>query len=162
MNPATGVLRFSVTFLAIVLTACGGGGGGSSMPGPSALQYPTPPAFVINQAIAALSPTVTGAVTLYTVSPSLPAGLSIAPATGVISGTPTAVAANATYTVTAANTDGGTSATVSITVNDVTPTLAYASPYYAFTANLASQTITPTLGAARSSVGALVQRYLRD
>jgi hypothetical protein len=42
------------------------------------------------------------------VSPALPAGLSIDSQTGVLSGTPTDVAASATYTVTASNTQGST------------------------------------------------------
>ena len=51
----------------------------------------------------------TGTLALtYTVSPALPAGLSINPNTGVISGTPTATIPLATYTVTA--TQGGTCA----------------------------------------------------
>lgn len=40
-------------------------------------------------------------VTPYTVTPNLPAGLSLDPATGMISGTPTTATAAATYTVTA-------------------------------------------------------------
>jgi LPXTG-motif cell wall-anchored protein len=53
----------------------------------------------------------------YSVSPALPAGLSINPSTGVVSGTPTAVAASAVYTVTATSTDGDTaSAAWSLTV----------------------------------------------
>jgi hypothetical protein len=62
-----------------------------------------------------------GAVTSYVVAPALPAGLSLNPATGVISGTPTAVVAQATYTVTASNAGGSSGARLSITVNDVAP-----------------------------------------
>lgn len=42
----------------------------------------------------------------YTVSPALPAGLTLNSATGVISGTPTAAAASASYTVTQTKADG--------------------------------------------------------
>jgi hypothetical protein len=58
-----------------MLSACGvGGGGGSGSPppvtvAPSNLQYPTAPAFVVNTAIAPLTPTVVGTVTSYSVSP---------------------------------------------------------------------------------------------
>jgi hypothetical protein len=55
-------------------------------------------------------------VDTYSVSPSLPAGLSINASTGVISGTPSAVAASATYTVTAANAGGSTTTTVTVEV----------------------------------------------
>ena len=59
-----------------------------------------------------------GAVVSYSVSPVLPAGLSLDTSTGVINGTPTALTAFASYTVTATNTGGLTSASVHITVND--------------------------------------------
>ena len=57
--------------------------------------------------------TVTGTKT-FTVSPALPAGLTINATTGVVSGTPTAVAQQATHVVTA--TDGTSSATSNLTV----------------------------------------------
>lgn len=57
--------------------------------------------------------TVTGTKT-FTVSPALPAGLTINATTGVVSGTPTAVAQQATHVVTA--TDGTNSATSNLTV----------------------------------------------
>ena len=64
------------------------------------------------------SPTSTGgAVTAYGVSPALPAGLSMDDDTGIITGTPTAVTATATYTVMASNLTGSATATLSITVN---------------------------------------------
>jgi hypothetical protein len=129
------------------LAACSGGGdggGGGGMPAPSALSYPTPPAFVVNQTITPLTPTVRGTVTSYTVSPALPAGLALNASTGVISGTPTAVAAKASYTVTAENAAGGTTTSVSIIVNDVAPSAAYAAPYIAYTAGVSAQSITPT------------------
>lgn len=53
----------------------------------------------------------------YSVSPALPAGLSLNPQTGVISGTPTTVAPATSYTITATNSGGTSSATISITVN---------------------------------------------
>lgn len=62
-----------------------------------------------------------GAATSYAVAPALPAGLFLNTTTGVISGTPTAVAAQASYTVTASNADGNSGVGLSITVNDVAP-----------------------------------------
>ncbi len=50
----------------------------------------------------------------YSVSPFLPSGLTMASATGTITGTPSAITASASYTVTV--TDGVTSATKAITV----------------------------------------------
>ena len=70
----------------------------------------------IEAAIAPDSPTVTGTVDSYTVSPTLPAGLSLNASTGVISGTPTSVAPQTTYTVVAANSGGSTSVRIQIAV----------------------------------------------
>ena len=90
---------------------------------PSGLSYPqTTIAAAVGQAIATDTPTVTGTVTLYSVSPALPAGLGISASTGAISGTPTAVTAQATYTVTATNGAGTTTATVQIKVTVPGPT----------------------------------------
>src|SRR5207302_11208285 len=88
---------------------------------PSALTYSTNPATYTNgTAITANSPmSAGGAVVSYSVSPALPAGLSLSTSTGVITGTPTTLAPTAGYTVTATNTGGSTTATVTITVNDV-------------------------------------------
>ena len=88
-----------------------------SVVSPSGLSYtPSSASGTVGTAITSLNPTVTGTVTSYAVSPTLPAGLSISTSTGVISGTPTAVSASASYTVTATNGTGSTTATVTIEV----------------------------------------------
>jgi hypothetical protein len=136
--------RFSFLLLAALLAGCGGSGGSSTpKPAPSNLSYASPPAFTVGQSIAALTPTVTGTVTGYAVSPALPAGLSLDSSTGVISGMPTAPAPQASYTVTASNSAGSTTAKVAILVNDVGPTIAYSSPYYSFTNGVPAQTTAP-------------------
>lgn len=85
---------------------------------PSALTYSANPAtYVDGTAISANNPTVTGTVTGYSISPSLPAGLSIHATTGVISGTPTVPTNSAVYTVTASNAGGSTTCDVTILVN---------------------------------------------
>ena len=77
---------------------------------PSQLSYATPVGLVRTQAMTSLSPSsIGGTVISYTVVPALPAGLLLNPTTGVISGTPTAVMAQATYTITATNTGGSSS-----------------------------------------------------
>jgi hypothetical protein len=63
------------------------------------------------------APTVTGSDLLFTVTPALPAGLTFDPLTGIIAGTPAAAAAQAAYTVTAANGGGNAQAVVNLTVN---------------------------------------------
>jgi hypothetical protein len=92
------------------------------IPAPSNLVYPqTTISANVGLAITTDTPTVTGTVSAYSVSPALPAGLSINTTTGAISGTPTAVTAQATYTVTATNSSGSTTATLQITVNAAIP-----------------------------------------
>jgi hypothetical protein len=78
------------------------------------LSYQSPQTFTVGTAIAALAPTVTGTVAGYSVSPALPAGLALDASTGAITGTPTAPAATAAYTVTASNAGGSTTFALSI------------------------------------------------
>ena len=117
----------SIQWLGLILTLallllCGCGGGPSAVitpQPPSALSYITATAvYIKGTAITPNSPTSSGgAVTSYSVSLALPAGLSLSTSTGIISGTPTAVTATANYTVTASNSAGSTTATLTITVN---------------------------------------------
>jgi hypothetical protein len=72
---------------------------------------------MMGQAITADTPTVTGTVASYAVSPALPAGLMLNNSTEAISGMPTAATAQASYTISASNPAGATTATVQITVN---------------------------------------------
>ena len=70
-----------------------------------------------------ISATNTGGVAdLYSIAPAIANNLSFSTATGVISGTPTAVTV-ATYTVTASNVTGISTATIEITVNPATPSI---------------------------------------
>ncbi|HXS29763.1 MAG TPA: putative Ig domain-containing protein, partial [Steroidobacteraceae bacterium] len=86
----------------------GGGGGGGMVTAPAALSYTSPVTANVGTAITALTPTVTGSVTAYAVAPGLPAGLLLDGGTGMISGTPTATASQAVYTITASNAGGST------------------------------------------------------
>jgi hypothetical protein len=84
---------------------------------PSNLVYPqTTITAIVGQGITPDTPTVTGTVTSFVVSPELPAGLSLNSSTGTISGTPTIVAAQAAYMVTAANSGGSTTSSITIIV----------------------------------------------
>ena len=113
---------------------------------PSALSYSSPNVFTKNSAIVDLNPSVSGgAVLSYAISPALPSGLSFDTASGVISGTPTAIASSATYTFIAVNSGGSTSFDVIITVNDVVPSaLAYSSPNM-FTKNSTITNLSPSI-----------------
>ena len=93
-------------------------------PAPSGCSYsPGNATYTRGQAIAPNTGSCAGGgpVVSWAVSPSLPAGLSLNTSTGVISGTPTAVSPSASYTVTATNSGGSATASLSITVNDVPP-----------------------------------------
>lgn len=150
----------SAAILALVLSACGGGGGGgggSSSGGgtpaaPSGLSYAPPAAFSVGTAIAQLTPTVTGSPTGYSISPALPPGLSISATTGVISGSPTAAQAATSYTITASNAGGSTTATLSITITDIAPVIQYPRASYKLSAQMAVSNLTPfsSAGAATS------------
>lgn len=76
-----------------------------------------------------------GQPTSYSISPSLPSGLTFSSSTGLISGTPTGTAATTTYTITATNIAGSSSATF---------TLSAAQPTTTTTSTTTSTTITPT------------------
>lgn len=148
-----GPMKFLKTLilpLTIFIASCGGGSH-AGPPAPSQLSYSSAPAFVINRQITPLQPSVMGMVSNFSVAPSLPAGLGISAATGIISGTPTIVAAKTTYTVTATGSSGSTTAQVSLVVNDVPPSISYPSSYYSFTKGVAANSIAPA-----SSGGAAV------
>jgi hypothetical protein len=99
----------------------------------------------------ALSPTVTGTVASYSVSPALPAGITINAANGQISGTPTVVTAQASYTITASNVSGSTTFALSLTVNPAAPTaLSYASPQTYFVGQAITALVPSVTGAVSS------------
>ena len=76
-----------------------------------------------------------GPVVTWSVSPSLPNGLSIDSSTGEISGTPTDLSTTpVTYTITATNSGGSASTTIDITINDIPPSsITYSGSPYTYT-----------------------------
>jgi hypothetical protein len=133
LSPSTGVITgtpMAVSSGTYVVTASNSVG--STMVGlaitvnaatlpPSNLTYANNPAvYTVGTAIPPNFPTSSGgAVSGYSTSPALPAGLSISPSSGVISGTPLAASAG-TYVVTATNSAGSTTVSLAITVNAAT------------------------------------------
>lgn len=101
--------------------ACTKSGGGSKAP--LALIYPTTtPTYDACGTITSNVPTYSGgAPTSWTISPALPSGLALDPASGVISGTPDAIAASAVYTVTGTNSKGFATVDLTIEVQSVAP-----------------------------------------
>lgn len=92
-------------------------------PAISAVSYsPATLSCQVGQACASPTPTVTGgAPSAFTSSPTLPAGLTIDLASGLISGTPTSPSSSASFTITATNESGSATTTLAITVDDVGP-----------------------------------------
>jgi DNA-binding beta-propeller fold protein YncE len=118
---------------------CGSNGDGGGVKAPTSLSYSAGTAvFTKGVAITPDNPTSTGgAITSYAVSPALPAGLTLNSGSGILSGTPTAVTAAASYTVTGYGSIGSATATLTITVNDRSPAaLSYAAGTAAYTVNV--------------------------
>ncbi len=71
--------------------------------------------FIIGTTIFPLTPTNTGgAIASFSITPSLPAGLTFNSSTGVISGNPTVLSASTTYFITAFNAGGNNLTTIDI------------------------------------------------
>ncbi len=132
LNSTTGVVSGTptvVTATASYTVTALGPNGSSTVPltitvndqPPTALTYAAGTAtYTVSVPITPNSPANTGgAIISYTVSPRLPAGLNFSKATGIISGNPTAIASAAEYTVTASNTGGSTTGSVTIAVKTV-------------------------------------------
>ena len=98
--------------------------------------------YLLNVAISTNSASSSGgAPTSYSVSPALPAGLSLNTSTGAITGTPTTASAAANYTVTATNRCGSTTKAVNITVSPASPAaLTYTANTVTYCANVAIST----------------------
>jgi hypothetical protein len=92
---------------------------------PSSFSYTTPVAnYNVGSPILANTPIGVGsAIDSFSVTPALPSGLSLNSVTGIIAGTPTTVQASQTYTVTATNSSGSASTTLSILVLPSLPTV---------------------------------------
>ena len=114
---------------------------------PSTIVYSGDP-FSLTNGVPMLADTPSaagGAVDSWSISPDLPTGLVFDPATGEISGTPTVLSPLTTYTITATNTGGSDSVTISLEVNDIAPTsITYSGTPYILTNNTAMQADTPT------------------
>jgi hypothetical protein len=124
-----------VIAVALLMVACGGGGGGGGgNSAPLDLQYAVATGQV-GSPLGPYPPSVSGTVTGYSVSPALPAGLTLDPTSGVISGTPVA-ASSGTYTVTASNGAGTATAALTLVIHGPPSGLTYTSP------------VTGTVGAA--------------
>ncbi len=121
---------------------------------PTSLTYSANPAvYTRGSVIAANHPSnAGGAVVFYSISPTLPSGLSLKSNTGVITGTPTVISPATDYIVTAQNSGGSTTVDLNVTVNDVPPSaLVYSTNPAVYTVGVAITANHPS-----SSGGAVV------
>ncbi len=81
--------------------------------------------FYLGLATTDLSISVSGTANSYSISPDLPAGVSLTSSTGKFSGTPTAITSAKQYTAVACNVSGCASGSLSIKVINVTATRVY-------------------------------------
>jgi len=118
---------------------------------PTDLSYTTPNIFRVGVTITPLTPTVYGGVvTRYSIDRPLPIGLNFDTTTGVISGTPTQITANATYIVTAFNFMGRSSAAIEITIGGPATNLSYGGNLV-LARNAIMTTVNPTINSTTST-----------
>jgi large repetitive protein len=161
-NPASGTINGSLILTDNNLNAAAATqnislNGSSTLPAPTATQAIAETTQSVNQATNFTPVTGSGGTgTLtYSVSPTIPAGLSFSSATGAITGTPSALSSATTYTVTVKDADSlAATATFSLTVNALAATLGVTgSPSSStsvntavtFTAQLAGVPLTPVV-----------------
>ena len=78
---------------------------------------PTDYLFTQGVTITAITPQLSGnPATSFSISPALPSGLNCSTSTGIISGKPTVSSAQTSYTISAINSGGSTSAVIKITI----------------------------------------------
>ena len=114
---------------------------------------PSSESKVVNTAISGYSISSSGgAIASYSISPAAPAGLTFNTSTGLLTGTPTVVAVETTYTITATNATGSAAKTFALTVAPTAPAFTLSSATETRTVNTAATgfTINSTGGAIAS------------
>ena len=109
---------------------------------------------VVNTAISGYSISSSGgAIASYSISPAAPAGLTFNTSTGLLTGTPTVVAVETTYTITATNATGSAAKTFTLTVAPTAPAFTLSSSTETRTKN------TAATGFTINSTGGAISRF---
>ncbi|TLZ23278.1 MAG: hypothetical protein E6K30_00985 [Gammaproteobacteria bacterium] len=88
---------------------------------PNSLSYVSPVSATVGAPLAPLSPSIAGTVEHYAVSPTLPPGILLDSASGILSGTPSEARNLAPYTITANSLAGNTRFILLLTVTPAPP-----------------------------------------
>jgi hypothetical protein len=135
------------------------------VPLPPTIQYiDTVRVFPKNVAVNICPDTLTGDPTIVvTVSPSLPAGLTLDPSTGCITGTPTVSSANTYYSFTATNSVGSDTDVKKIMVQAPTPTgWEVQTPPDNLSASTTGETLTANLGTNATAYASAFSSYVPE
>jgi len=103
---------------------------------------------IVRSPISSASPTRaagSGAVVSYSISPALPAGMTLNSTTGAISGTPTAIPVSPNFTITATNGAGSFDASWTLTVSNAAPVFSYSTTSYVGNEQQSFTTVVPTV-----------------
>jgi Putative Ig domain/Secretion system C-terminal sorting domain len=153
-NTTTGIISGTPTAVSAAtvytITATNAAGNGSTTvtltvnpQAPVIIYTPSTNIYTVGTAITSLTPANTGgAPTSYSINTALPAGLAFSTTTGVISGTPTAISAVTTYTITASNATSSGNTTVTLSINNTAPAIAYSPSTVSYSVGT---TITPAV-----------------
>ncbi len=145
MKPTTRNLQLSTLFALAALASCGSGASGGGASAPADLAYLTNPAvYPMGTPVENTTSATGGAIDSYTIAPALPEGLTFDAATGAISGTPTAITPQATYTVTASNSLGSDTVDLVLRVTDALPAVSYPTTQFSLVGGVAMTPTTPT------------------
>ncbi len=101
-------------------------------------------ALTLDTAMSAATPSTSGTFPTWSISPDLPTGLVFNSQSGVISGTPTRVTSSSSYTVTATNSAGSTTTSITISVSAVAPNISYSPTSYTAYVGIAISSIAPS------------------